>query len=68
MTKRKSIRDFVCERCGSRKSLWARKLTSGRYVCAKCYNDLPFGEGSNLVVDDMRTDLNPRRRMGKTVW
>ena len=59
---------FTCERCGSHNPSWSRVLTSGRHVCAKCYNDLPFGEGTNFVVDDMKTGLNPRRHMGKTVW
>lgn len=61
-------RRFPCARCGSRVQAWSRILESGRHVCAKCYNDLPFGENTNEVVDDMRTGLRSRRHWGKTIW
>jgi hypothetical protein len=51
MSRRKLIR-ADCARCGrSPAGGWARVLTTGRIVCAKCYTDLPFGP-DNLVIDD----------------
>ena len=60
---------FTCERCGSHNGRWARRLESGRTVCANCYSELPFDSENpdpgkrDLVVDDLRTDVPTKRKI-----
>lgn len=58
---------FTCMRCGNHSSNWARGLESGRWVCHKCYAELPLLGGGRGVADDMRVGLNPRRHV-KVNW
>ena len=60
-----------CERCDRIASI---KLQSKRWVCSKCYAELPLAptkEGNNdkyeYVLDDMATGLDPKRR-AKVNW
>lgn len=58
------MNNYTCPRCGSHNKNWARTLASGRQVCGYCYLELPFSRcNSNLVEDDMRTDVPTKRKI-----
>jgi len=61
----KKIVHLMCERCANGYAY--RKLISGRWVCGRCYCELPFNV-DDRVRDDMQTGIIKKRGKVKVNW